>query len=102
MKLRKIRTFIVGNPSPHFGGRYCIFVKLITDKDIIGYGEIYSVPFHPNVVSKMIDDVFEKYVKDKDPFKIEKLWQTIYLSGYTQRPDISLMGIISGIEMAEI
>ena len=100
MKLKKIKTFIVGNPPPHFGGRYWIFVKLITDKDIAGYGEIYSVPFHPNVVSKMIDDVFERYVKDKDPFKIEKLWRTIYSSGYSQRPDISLLGIISGIEMA--
>ena len=100
MKLKKIKTFIVGNPPPHFGGRYWIFVKLITDKDIVGYGEIYSVPFHPNVVSKMIEDVFERYVKDKDPFKIEKMWRTIYSSGYTQRPDISLMGIISGIEMA--
>jgi galactonate dehydratase len=100
MKLEKIKTFIVGNPPPYFGGRYWIFVKLITDKDIVGYGEIYSVPFHPNIVSKMIDDVFDRYVKNKDPFKIEKLWRTIYSSGYTQRPDISLMGIISGIEMA--
>jgi len=100
MKLKKIETFIVGNPPPSFGGRYWIFIKLTTDKDIIGYGEIYSVPFHPNVVSKMIEDVFDRYVKNKDPFKIEKLWRTIYSSGYTQRPDISLMGIISGIEMA--
>jgi len=100
MKIKKIKTFVVGNPPPHFGGKYWIFVKLITDKDIIGYGEIYSVPFHPNVVSKMIDDVFERCVKNKDPYKIEKLWRTIYSSGYTQRPDISLMGVISGIEMA--
>ena len=100
MKLKKIKTFIVGNPPPHFGGRYWIFVKLFTDKDIVGYGEVYSVPFHPNVVSKMIEDVFERYVKNKDPFKIEKLWRTIYSSGYTQRPDVSLLGIISGIEMA--
>jgi len=100
MKLKKIKTFIVGNPPPHFGGRYWVFIKLITDKGIIGYGEIYSIPFHPKVVSKMIEDIFERYVKDKDPFKIEKLWRTIYSSGYTQRPDISLMGIISGIEMA--
>ena len=100
MKLKKIKTSIVGNPPPHFGGNYWIFIKLITDKDIIGYGEVYSVPFHPNVVTKMIEDVFERYVKDKDPFKIEKLWRTIYSSGYTQRPDISLMGIISGVEMA--
>ena len=100
MKLKKIKTFIVGNPPPHFGGRYWIFVKLSTDKNIVGYGEIYSVPFHPNVVEKMIEDVFDRYVKNKDPFKIENLWRTIYSSGYTQRPDISLMGIISGIEMA--
>ena len=100
MKLKKIKTFVVGNPPPHFGGRYWIFIKLITDKGLVGYGEIYSIPFHPNVVSKMIEDVFERYVKNKDPFKIEKLWRSIYSSGYTQRPDISLMGIISGIEMA--
>ncbi len=100
MELKKIKVFVVGNPPPSFGGRYWIFIKLITDKGIIGYGEIYSVPFHPNVVSKMIEDVFDRYVKNKDPFKIEKLWRTIYSSGYTQRPDISLMGIISGIEMA--
>ena len=100
MKLKKIRTFVVGNPPPHFGGRYWIFVKLITDKDIVGYGEVYSVPFHPNVVSKMIEDVFERYVKDKNPFNIETLWRTIYSSGFTQRPDVSLLGIISGIEMA--
>ena len=86
--------------SPHFGGRYWIFVKLITDKDIVGYGEVYSVPFHPNVVSKMIEDVFERYVKDNNPFNIETLWRSIYSSGYTQRPDVSLLGIISGIEMA--
>ena len=100
MKIKKIKIFVVGNPPPYFGGKYWIFIKLITNKGIVGYGEVYSVPFHPNVVSKMIKDVFERYVKEKDPFKIEKLWRTIYSSGYTQRPDISLMGIISGIEMA--
>jgi len=101
-EVQKIKIFVVGNLPPDFGGRYWIFVKLIIDKDIVGYGEIYSVPFHPNVVSKIIEDVFERYVKDKDPFKIEKLWRTIYSSRYTQRSDISLMGIISGIEMATI
>ena len=35
-----------------------------------------------------------------DPFKIERLWRIVYSSGYTQRPDTSLMGILSGIEMA--
>ena len=27
MKLKKIKTFVVGNPPPHFGGRYWTFCK---------------------------------------------------------------------------
>jgi len=32
MKLADIETFVVGNPPPHFGGRYFVFVKLTTDR----------------------------------------------------------------------
>jgi 2-dehydro-3-deoxyphosphogalactonate aldolase len=100
MKINDIKTFVVGNPPPHFGGRYFIFVKLVADNGIVGYGEVYSVPFHPHVVARMIEDVGGRYVIGSDPFKIERLWRLVYSSGFTQRPDISMMGILSGIEMA--
>ncbi len=100
MQITDVKTFVVGNPPPHFGGRYWIFLKLTTDSGVVGYGEVYSVPFHPHVVAKMIEDVCERKVIGTDPFKIELLWRTIYGSGYTQRPDTSLLGILSGIEMA--
>jgi 2-dehydro-3-deoxyphosphogalactonate aldolase len=48
----------------------------------------------------MIEDVFERSVAGQDPFKIERLWRVIYSSGYTQHPDLSLVGILSAIEMA--
>jgi len=35
---------------------------------------------------------------NSDPFKIEKLWRIIYSSGYTQRSDLSIMGVLSAIE----
>ena len=35
-----------------------------------------------------------------DPFAIERLWRNVYGRGYSQRPDLSLMGVLSGIEMA--
>ena len=35
-----------------------------------------------------------------DPFAIETLWRNVYGRGYSQRPDISLMGVLSGLEMA--
>lgn len=43
-------------------------------------GEAYAVPFHPNTVARMIEDVAETYVIDSDPFKIEKLWRIVYYS----------------------
>jgi galactonate dehydratase len=100
MKIVDVKTFVVGNPPPHFGGRYFIFLKLVTDGGVAGVGEVYSIPFHPHVVARMIEDVCARHVVGADPFKIERLWRIVYSSGYTQRPDTSLMGILSGIEMA--
>ena len=100
MKIKKVKTFVVSNPPPHYGGLYWVFVKLTTDSGIHGYGEVYSVPFHPHTVVHMVEDVCERHVIGRDPFKIEKMWRIIYSSGFTQRPDTSIAGILSGIEMA--
>lgn len=100
MKVTDVKTYVVANPPPHFGGLYWIFLKLTTADNLTGYGEVYSVPFHPHVVARMIEDVCARYVLGADPFKIERLWRIVYSSGYTQRPDPSLLGILSGIEMA--
>ncbi len=100
MKITDLKTFVVGNPPPHFGGKYWVFLKLTTDGGVRGYGEVYSVPFHPNVVVRMIEDVCARHVMGADPFKIERLWRTIYSSGFTQRTDVSIMGILSAVEMA--
>ena len=100
MNIKYLKTFVVGNPPPHFGGRYWIFVKLTTDSGVDGIGEVYSVPFHPDTVVRMIEDVCERFVIGSDPFKIERLWRVIYSSGFTLRSDLSVMGILSGIETA--
>ncbi len=100
MRITDVATFVVGNPPPSFGGRYWIFLKLTTDSGVVGYGEVYSIPFHPRVVAQMIEDVCARKVIGADPFQIERLWRIIYSSGFTQRPDPSLVGILSGIEMA--
>ena len=100
MKIKDFKTFIIGNPPPSFGGKYWIFLKLTTDTGIVGFGEAYAIPFHPNVAVKMIEDICERYVVNENPFQIEKLWRKIYSSGYTQRPDISISGVLSAIEIA--
>ncbi len=100
MKITDLKTFVVGNPPPGFGGRYFIFLKLVTDNGIEGVGEVYAATFGPHVVAQMIEDVFERHVLGIDPFRIETLWRRVYGPGYTLRPDISLMGVLSAIEMA--
>ncbi|GAC1407521.1 MAG: mandelate racemase/muconate lactonizing enzyme family protein [Novosphingobium sp.] len=100
MKLADIRTFVVGNPPPHFGGRYFVFVKLTTACGISGVGEAYCVPFDPHLVARMIEDVFARYAEGRDPHDIEALWRRVYSSGFTQHPDLTLMGVLSALEMA--
>lgn len=100
MKIADAKTWVVANPPPHFGGRYFIFVKLITDSGVEGIGEVYAATFGPRVIARMIEDVCERFVIGADPFKIEKLWRNVYGSGYNLRPDVSLMGVLSGLEMA--
>ena len=59
MKIAELKTFVVGNPPPHFGGRYFIFLKLVTDDGIEGIGEVYGATFGPHIVARMIEDVFD-------------------------------------------
>jgi len=100
MRISALETFVVGNPPPGFGGKYFIFLKLTTDDGIEGIGEVYAATFGPHVVTQMIEDVCGRHVIGADPFRIERLWRDVYGQGYSARPDISLVGVLSGIEMA--
>jgi len=100
MTLMDIKTFVVGNPPPHYGGRYFVFVKLTTNGNVSGIGEAYCLPFHPDVVVKMIEDVFARYMQGQDPHDIESMWRRVYSAGFTQHPDLALMGVLSALEMA--
>jgi len=100
MKIVDIKTFVVGNPPPRFGGRYFIFVKLITDTGISGIGEIYTATYSPHLVAKMAEEVAARHVIGADPFHIEHMWRNVYGRGYAHRPDLTTGGIVSGLEMA--
>src|ERR1022692_4608433 len=100
MKLDSVKVFIVGNPPPGYGGRYFVFLKLRTACGIEGAGEAYAATFGPKVIAAMIEDVFARRFLGRDPFQIESIWRETYGSGFTLRPDASMMGVLSALEMA--
>ena len=100
MKLQDLEIFIVGNPPPGWGGRYFIFVKLTTNTGITGYGEVYSASIGPHAMKSVIEDVFERHMMGENPENIEMMFRRAYSSGFTQRPDLTIIGAFSGLEIA--
>jgi len=100
MRIQSVKTYVVGNPSPIRGGANWVFLKLLTDEGLTGIGKAFWVPFDPRATARLIEDVGERLVIGADPFQIERLWRTLYSSGYAQHPDLTMMAVISAFEMA--
>lgn len=100
MKLTDLEVFVVGNPPPGWGGRYFIFVKLITSNGISGYGEVYAAAVGPQAMQAVIEDVFARHMLGENPENTELMFRRAYSSGFTQRPDPTVMGAFSGLEIA--
>ncbi len=100
MHVQEVKTFVVGNPPPTIGGRYFLFVKVVTNTGVVGYGEAYNATFDPHVTAAMIAEVAERYLVGRDPHDVEVFFRNCYSSGFTQRPDVSMMGCFSALEMA--
>ncbi len=99
MKLQDIETWVTAPPTG-IGGSFWVIVKVTADDGIEGVGECYGIPFSGDVACRMVEDTFERYVAGQDPHDVETLFRRVYSAGFTQRPDVSMMGVFSGIEIA--
>ncbi|MEM9009874.1 MAG: mandelate racemase/muconate lactonizing enzyme family protein [Pseudomonadota bacterium] len=100
MKLQDLEIFVVGNPPPGFGGRYFLFVKLTTACGVTGYGEVYAASVGPDAMRAVIVDVFERHFAGEAPDRVELLFRRAYSAGFSQRPDPTVIGAFSGLEIA--
>ncbi len=100
MKLTDLDIIVTAPPAPGWGGQYWILVKLTTDTGIVGWGECYASSVGPQAMTHVIRDVFERYFLDENPENIERMFRRTYSSGFTQRPDLTVMGAFSGLEIA--
>ena len=100
MKLKDLKIIVTCPPPPGWGGRYWILIKLTADNGISGWGECYASSVGPNAMQTVIKDVFERYFLNESPADIERMFRRTYSSGFTQRPDLTVMGAFSGLEIA--
>ena len=99
MILKDIKTWVTVPPSG-IGGAFWVIVKITTDDGIEGIGECYGIPVSGDIACAMVEDTFERYIAGEDPHHVETMFRRVYSAGFTQRPDISMMGVFSGIEIA--
>lgn len=100
LKLADLEVFVVAPPAPGWGGQYWIFPKLTTACGIVGYGECYASTVGPEVMVKVIEDVFARHMEGESAENIELMFRRAYSSGFTQRPDPTVMGAFAGLEIA--
>lgn len=100
MKLQDLDIIVTAPPAPGWGGRYWILVKVTTDTGITGWGECYAASVGPEAMCHVIRDVFHRHMEGENPENIELMFRRAYSSGFTQRPDLTVMGAFSGLEIA--
>lgn len=100
MKLQDLEIFVTAPPAPGWGGRYWIITKVTTDTGITGYGEVYASAVSPEAMRHVIEDVFARHMQGEHPQNVEMMFRRAYSSGFTQRPDPTVMGAFSGLEIA--
>lgn len=100
MKLAELEILAVGNPPPGFGGRYFQLVRLTTTCGITGWGEVYAATVGPEAMRAVISDVFARHMEGENPESIELMFRRAYSAGFSQRPDPTVIGAFSGLEIA--
>jgi len=102
MEVVEVKTLVLNNIRPYRGGSMWLFVQLVTDEGIVGLGERPSGnATNLDAQVRLIKDLGEQFVVGRNPFEVEKLWQTIFASRHDYRhPGLDMTPALSAIEMA--
>lgn len=107
MKVVELKTMVVENEEPYIGGRWLLFLELITDEGISGLGERITGGSYSRDLGalqsqvKLIEELVGQYVIGEDPTRIERIWDKMYASRHDFRhPSLYATPVISAIDMA--
>ena len=111
MKVTDVKTTVVENEPPYRGGRYLLFIELLTDEGISGLGErvtgggIGAGTNFPTEDMKsqinLIEEIGRQYIIGESPFNVEHIWQRVFGARHDFRhPSLHATPALSAIEMA--
>ena len=103
MKLTNVCTYVVKTDPPNLGGFLWYFLKLETDEGLEGWGEtavLFTLYGLEGGYRKMVENIFDAYLKDRDPIDREPLTSSLYASLTAQHPDYIAVGLISAFDTA--
>ena len=100
MKLEGLEVFTVAPPPPGWGGRWWTIVRLTAEDGTRGWGECYLTGLGPAAARAVVEDVFRRHMQGENPENVELMFRRAYSSGFTQRPDPTVIGAFSGLEIA--
>jgi len=93
MKITEVKTFLVSTLRQNW-----LFVKVMTDEGIFGWGEA-SVEGQEKAVEQAVHVLAQRSVVGEDPRHIEKIWQKMYRHGFWKGGFVH-MSAMSGIDQA--
>lgn len=80
--------------------RNAVLVRISTDADIQGIGEIGESAYLPRAVERIVEDQFKPMLVREDPFDVERLWQKMYVRSIHWGRKGVIIPIISGLDIA--
>ena len=107
MKVVDFKTMVVEGEKPYIGGRYCLFLELITDEGIVGLGERIAGSAYSNHLKDikshvhLLEEFVRQFVIGQNPLNIELIWDRMYGTRHDLRhPSLYATPVISAIDMA--
>ncbi len=107
MKIVDVQTFIIGVPPPFKGGINWVFVKLITDEGVVGWGECNAANYREKTLVQYVKELSQHFLIGKqNPYDIEALWGRLYGGDETvmmpslRHPGTLATQAVGAIEMA--
>lgn len=108
LKITDLETIVLSYdlPTPmwdakHFiSSRKALLVKIYTDEQLTGIGEVACFGMPPTVVQTVIEKGLRPYLMGEDPFFVEKLWNKVYQGSAQLGRRGIVIAAMSGIDTA--